>query len=188
MQRKTFERHIERLYDSLLQIVETRYGDRGADTLHSAFVSILASKSHKRLPEHLGETRMTGWMVQSVIFTIRNVRKAEGLYRKRYKLISELEGKKAFWQKINRGFVTEGEMDAMAWEALTDEQTELKNDVRKAIGTLSQYHQGLIYAYYWEGLTYKELAKRTGGGYFRIFTELEIAKSCLRTELSDYKP
>lgn len=73
-------------------------------------------------------------------------------------------------------------------EEAIEYQTELIADVRLAIGKLSLEHQNLIKAVFYDGETLREVAKRTDQSYYRVFTEFEIAKSCLRESLADYAP
>jgi DNA-directed RNA polymerase specialized sigma24 family protein len=65
---------------------------------------------------------------------------------------------------------------------------DIVRDVQKAVGTLSAYHQGLVFAHYFEELTLRELAKRVEETFYRIFTEMEVVKALLRTELDEYRP
>lgn len=175
MKKITFDQHVSNLYDELRLIVETRYQERGQDTLHDALEAIYSRKAYKGLREKTEVKKVTGWLVQSVIFAIRSKYRDESKYKKRYTLLSDLE-----YYQAQRGLTTqEGEQE--------NYPVDIVRDVKIAIGTLSAYHQNLVYAYFYEEHTVREIAERTGETFYRIFTELEIAKAYLRTQLEIYR-
>jgi len=176
MNKATFDRHLEAVYDDLALIVESRYQERGDDALHDALLSIYRCKAYKKLPASLSVPRFTGWMVQAVIFAIRSRWRDETIHKQRYKLLSEFE-------QVSITHEVRG-LDLPAQEYPVD----LVRDVQKAMGTLSAYHHNLVLAHFFEELTLREIAERTSETFYRVFTETEIAKSCLRWELKEYRP
>lgn len=176
MNKATFDRHLEAVYDDLALIVESRYQERGDDALHDALLSIYRCKAYKKLPATLSVSRFTGWMVQAVIFAIRSRWRDETTHKKRYKLLSEFE-QVSITHEVRGLDIPDQEYPV-----------ELVRDVQKAIGTLSAYHHELVLAHFFEELTLREIAERTEETFYRVFTETEIAKSCLRWELREYRP
>ncbi|MGL5934566.1 MAG: hypothetical protein ACRCZI_02970 [Cetobacterium sp.] len=176
MNKALFDKHLEMCYDDLLLIAESRYQERGGDALHDALLSIYRSKAYIKLHAELSEKKVTGWIVQAVIFAIRSRWRDESVYKKRYKLLSEFE-------RVSITHEVRG-LDIEAEEVPVD----IIRDVQKAIGSLSAYHQGLVFAHYYEELTLRELATKIDETFYRIFTEMEIVKACLRTELNEYRP
>lgn len=188
MKKITFDQHVANLYEELKLIVETRYRERGQDALHDALEAIYRRKAYKGLKEALDLKSMTGWMVQSVIFAMRSKYRDESKYRKRYTLICELEERKSQGlRKAGRVEYTHGGHEAEAWEGTVEYPSDIIRDVQLAIGTLSAYHQNLVHAYFYEEHTVREIAKKTGETFYRVFTELEIAKACLRSQLEIYR-
>lgn len=179
MKKITFDQHVSRLYEELRLIVETRYQERGQDALHDALEAIYRRKAYKGLREKTTSKKVTGWMVQSVIFAIRSKYRDESKYRKRYTQLSALE----FYSERNQ------EQGVTEQERLADTEypVDIVRDVKLAVGTLSAYHQNLVYAYFYEEHTVREIAKKTDETFYRVFTELEIAKACLRTQLEVYR-
>lgn len=176
MTKNLFDRHLEAVYDDLLLIAESRYHDRGGDAVHDALLSIYRCEAYGKLHSDLSEKKVMGWIVQAVIFAIRSKWRDESVYKKRYKLLSEFE-------RVSITHEVRG-LDIEAQEYPVD----IVRDVQKAVGTLSAYHQGLVFAHYYEELTLRELAKRVSETFYRIFTEMEIVKALLRTELDEYRP
>jgi DNA-directed RNA polymerase specialized sigma24 family protein len=176
MTKQLFDRHLEAVYADLLLIAESRYQDKGGDALHDALLSIYRCEAYSKLHSDLSEKKVTGWIVQAVIFAMRSKWRDEGVYHKRYKLLSEFE-------RVSITHEVRG-LDIGAEEYPVD----IVSDVQRAVGTLSAYHQGLVFAHYYEELTLRELAKRIGETFYRIFTEMEVVKALLRTELGEYRP
>jgi DNA-directed RNA polymerase specialized sigma24 family protein len=79
------------------------------------------------------------------------------------------------------------QVDVRGSEFIEEYPTDIVHDVQAAIGTLSAYHQHIVYAHYYEGKVIREIARDIGETFYRVFTELEIAKACLRTELAAYR-
>lgn len=176
MKKAQFDEHVATLYDELKLIVQTRYQEHGDDALHDAFLSIYQSKAYTRLHGGLSKGKITAWLVQAVIFCIRSRLRDESKYYRRYSLLSEIEAH-SLYETVNG--VEIGEVD--------EYPVDLIRDVKVAIGTLSAEHQSLIHAVYYEGGTLREIAKRIGETVYRVFTETEIAKACLRTQLECYR-
>lgn len=176
MTKNLFDRHLEAVYDDLLLIAESRYQDRGGDAVHDALLSIYRCEAYSKLHSDLSERKVMGWIVQAVIFAIRSKWRDESVYKKRYKLLSEFE-RVSITHEV-RGLEIEAE----------EYPVDIVRDVQKAVGTLSAYHQGLVFAHYYEELTLRELAKRVEETFYRIFTEMEVVKALLRTELDEYRP
>ena len=175
MKKLAFDRHIANLYEDLKLIAESRYGDNGQDALHDALLSIYRSKAYSRLHAALRPEKITGWLVQATVFAVKSRCRDESVYRQRYSLLTDYE-MEAIQADVRGGseFVEEYPID-------------LVHDVQVAIGTLSEQHQQLIHAHYYEGKVIREIAKDVGETVYRVFTELEIAKACLRTELEVYR-
>lgn len=173
MKKVTFDRHVANLYEELKLIVETRYQERGQDALHDALLSIYRCKAYGKLHQKLSEKKITGWMVQAVIFCIRGRLRDESKHRKRYTLLSSIVIEELGHHEVD----------------FADEEypIDIVHDVQTAIGTLSAYHQNLVYAHYYDGETLREIAKRTGETFYRVFTEMEVAKAYLRTQLESYR-
>lgn len=176
MNKALFDRHLESVYNDLLLIVESRYQERGGDALHDALLSIYRCEAYSKLHTDLSEKKVIGWIIQAVVFAIRSRWRDESVYHKRYKLLSEFE-------RVSITHEVRG-LDIEADEYPVD----IIRDVQKAIGTLSAYHQGLVFAHYFEEHTLREIAERVGETFYRVFTEVEIIKACLRTELDEYRP
>lgn len=188
MKKVTFDRHVANLYEELKLIVETRYQERGQDALHDALLSIYRCKAYTRLHKKLSVKKITGWMVQAVILCIRGRLRDESRFSRRYSLISTLEQQKL--QRMSRAGLSlfeHGSPEGDVWEGSVDYPIELVRDVQKAVGTLSAYHQNLVYAHYYDGETLREIAARIGETFYRVFTEMEIARACLRTQLESYR-
>lgn len=185
MTKQSFDRHVIALYDKLRGIIEKRYGEAGIDSLHNAFISLYQCKAYTRLDAKLPQSKVLAWLIEACKLSVRGHRRTEALHRSRYKLLSELE-----FMVLSRTAMESvyGSSVAMPWEEVDERPLELIKDVQKAIGALSAYHQGLIIAHYFEGGTLREISARTGETYYRIFTEVEIAKACLRESLIDYMP
>ena len=171
-----FDGHLEAVYGDLLLIAESRYQDKGGDALHDALLSIYHCEAYSKLRDDLSEKKVTGWIIQAVVFAIRSRWRDESIYHKRYKLLSEFE-RVSITHEV-RGLDIEAE----------EYPVDIIRDVQKAIGTLSAYHQGLVFAHYFEERALREIAERIGETFYRIFTEVEIIKSCLRSELDEYRP
>lgn len=176
MHKAAFDRQLETVYDDLALIVESRYQERGGDALHDALLSIYRCKAYKKLPSTLSVPKFTGWMVQAVIFAIRSRWRDETVYKKRYKLLSEFE-QVSIMREVRGLDIPEEEYPV-----------DIVRDVQKAVGTLSAYHQNLVWAHFYEERTLREIAERMRETFYRVFTEAEIAKSCLRWELREYRP
>lgn len=176
MTKNLFDRHLEAVYDDLLLIVESRYQERGGDALHDALLSIYRCEAYSKLHADLSEKKVTGWIIQAIIFAIRSKWRDESIYKKRYKLLSEFE-RVSITHEV-RGLEIEAE----------EYPVDIVRDVQKAVGTLSAYHQGLVFAHYYEELTLRELTARIDETFYRIFTEMEVVKALLRTELDEYRP
>ncbi|MGL5935296.1 MAG: RNA polymerase sigma factor [Cetobacterium sp.] len=176
MEKNLFDSHLEAVYDDLLLVAESRYQERGGDALHDALLSIYRCKAYSKLHSDLSEKKVTGWIMQAVIFAIRSRWRDESVYKKRYKLLSEFE-RVSIAHEV-RGLDIEADEYPIA----------IVRDVQKAIGTLSAYHQGLVFAHYFEGHTLREIAERIGETFYRVFTEVEISNACLRSELDEYRP
>jgi len=175
LKKLAFDRHIANLYEDLKLIAESRYGDNGQDALHDALLSIYRAKAYSRLHKMLRPEKITGWLVQATVFAVKSRCRDESVYRQRYSLLTDYEMEAI--QSDVRGTT----------ELVEEYPIELVHDVQEAIGTLSAYHQNLVFAHYYEGKVIREIARDTEETVYRIFTELEIAKACLRTELEDYR-
>jgi DNA-directed RNA polymerase specialized sigma24 family protein len=185
MTKQTFDRHVIALYDQLRGIIEKRYGEAGIDALHNAFISLYQCKAYTRLDSSLPASKVLAWLIEACKLSVRGHRRTEALQRARYKLLSELE-----FMVLSRTAMEScyGSSVAMPWEEVDDRPLELIKDVQKAIGALSEYHQGLVIAHFFEGRTLREIAERTDETFYRVFTEVEIAKACLRESLIEYMP
>ena len=175
MKKLAFDRHIANLYEDLRLIAESRYGDNGQDALHDALLSIYRSKAYSRLHKALGPDKITGWLVQATVFAVKSRCRDESVYRQRYSLLSDYE-MEAIQADVRGGA-----------EFIEEYPIDLVHDVQVAIGTLSAYHQRLVYAHYYDGKVVREIAKEIGETVYRVFTDLEIAKAYLRTELETYR-
>lgn len=168
MKRLTLDKHIERHYQALRKRAAWKYADRGEDALQDAVLALYESQHYKTLPESLSSARIFGVLCKCVNFAFLDiVRKDNG----RQDLIKPLGP--------NEEYPEEG--------VAVDPLYDLKNDVQKALGTLSAYHYSLVVANLIEEVPLREIALRTGETFYRVFTELEIAKAYLRTELADYR-
>lgn len=188
MKKVTFDRHVANLYEELKLIVETRYQERGQDALHDALLSIYRCKAYGKLHQKLSEKKITGWLVQAVIFCIRSRLRDESKYRRRYALLSHIESN-IMYASVKEGYGAgfDGPSGLADWSADEAYPIDVVYDVQTAIGTLSAYHQSLVHAHFYDGETLREIASRIGETFYRVFTEMEIAKACLRTQLEAYR-
>lgn len=161
-----FDEHIETLYPGLAKSVLTRHGEEGLDALHDALLSIYENKAHRSIKakDKKGKkVNVQSFLKRAIYLTLLN---RSGVYNSYYGRAAQMTEQ----------------------EESIDEQTELKADVRLAVGKLSLEQQLLVKAVYWDGDTLREIATRTKRSFYSVFTELEIAKACLRETLKAYAP
>lgn len=156
-----FDEEVTALYPQLVKYYVVRFGDRAEDALHDALLGVYANKAYKRVPKG---NKVKPFLKRAIMYGL-------GLQGKKY---SRHEGR------------TVALADEQEQEIL--EKTELQTDVRVAVGKLSLEQQLIVKAIFWDGDTLREVAARTGQTVYRVFTEFEIAKACLRESLKDYAP
>lgn len=161
MKKTTFDKWLVEHFDGCVKR-SRRYGERADDVLQEAFVEMYEREYYKTLPEDLSKGRVFG---------------ALGKFTDRVHL------------DVLRRERTRGEVsyEEEGIEGSENPTVALQRDVRKALGTLSAYHYALVVANLIEEVPLRELALRTGETFYRVFTELEIAKACLKTELDAYR-
>lgn len=161
MLKGTFDEHVIALYPQLMKYYVVRFGDRAEDALHDALLGVYANKAYKRVPKG---NKVKPFLKRVIMYGLghqgRSYARNEG---KTVPLADEVE------QELH-------------------DKTELETDVRVAVGKLSLEQQLIVKAIFWDGGTLREIAARTGQTVYRVFTEFEIAKACLRESLKDYAP
>ncbi len=168
MNKQTFDKHVEEYYPALLKRARRKYGDDGDDVLQDALLAVYRSKYYEHLPTHAKSGRVYGLLCAAADFALRTC------YRKvqaERVLIDPLQ-----WHE-------DGEESTIA----VDPIVELQADVRAALGRLSALQYNLVFACILEERTLREVAATSGFTLYFVFTELEIAKACLRTDLDAYK-
>lgn len=162
MLKGTFNEQLIALYPQLMKHYVARFGDRAEDALHDAILTMYDNRAYKRVAAK--GNKLKPFLKRVIMYGL-------GHQGRSY---ARNEGR------------TVPLADEQEQEIL--EKTELQTDVRVAVGKLSLEQQLIIKAIFWDGDTLREVAARTGQTVYRVFTEFEIAKACLRESLKDYAP
>lgn len=159
-----------------------QYGEDGQDILHDACLALYRSKAYLRCNR---QRRLRAWLVEAVVFSVREYRRNRAKDGKRYKLFTALE------QHVVRESIVE---ERLASERLIesilafDPKTLLVTDVRNALGKLSYEDQQLAVAYFIEESTIREIAERTGLDKMTVHIRIVVLRKQLQRMLRDYRP
>lgn len=167
MKKHTFDAHIEGHYGALLRRSKRKHGEAGEDILHDALLALYRAEYYKKLPEKTSSGRIYGGLCKAADYAL-------------IMLFRKIHGERVLIDPLQWHEEEEGTM-------VIEPIVELQTDVRLALGRLSALQYNLVHACLIEGSTLREVAVRTGHSLYFIFTELEIAKACLRTDLDAYR-
>lgn len=162
-------KHRGKIYAMILNMVKN---DADAwDLSQEAFI-----KAWKALPKFEARARFSTWL-----FRISHNVVYDWLRKRRIESEGELDDEIFDAGRIDPGAVTTPQHDKRPDEAL--EQNELQQQIKEAIGKLSEEHREVILLREVQGLDYKEIAEITENSLGTVMSRLHYARKKLQTYL-----